>query len=1088
MRDFKQHDVTDCGAACLAYVFYRHGLAMSISLIRQKTGTNRGGTTALGLVDTAKNCGFDAKGVRCKFDDLRGVTLPGIAHVVIEGGRQHYVVVTSIGKKVVRVMDPAVGRIEKWPIDRFKGCWTNVFIVLAPSLSFAPTKKTDSAWSRLWVLMRPQKSVLIQAFVGVVLGTILSLSSAIYIQKIVDNVIVDGNRNLLRLLGIAMLGILAIRTLLTYFQSLLMLKSAQRIDAGLILGYYRHLMRLPQSFFDTMRVGEITSRVRDAVAVRDFLNGTILGLVLNPLILIFAFVAMFAYSWRLALFSLVLIPANVVIYLVSDWLNKRYQREIMERSADFDAQLVESLHAMSVVRSRGLEDQMSFRSETRLVRLLKRVWSAANTGFVVGASGSFITQAYSVGLLWIGASLVLDSQLTAGELMSCNALAGYLTGPIVAIIGMNASIRTATTATERLYEILDLEREKDEGVAELHLEPEFELAIENVNFHHAGRLATLKDLSLRFQSGTITALVGKSGCGKSTLLALLQRHYLPDSGTIFIGGVEIQYVKLSSLRTKIAYVPQRIDLLAGSVLENLAPDENQPDLPQIVKLCRRVGILEFIESLPRGFQTLITENGANMSGGQKQRLAIVRALYTDAPIVLMDEPSSALDTASEDMLMDMIREMRAKGKLLILAVHNRRLLELCDRVVEMEEGKVVHIRSQGAPSMRISTVVDSDESFDFEGVKRSGDKLGMVNEEATEETKALFLNLRDQSLGGPLFGQTDANVMGINEDGTGWFFDEGKCDIYTVTGKYPAVYGFDIGNLSKGWATANGPIVPKVREAYERGGVITVVWHSENPLTGEQYNVGSPVEQLLPGAPGHRALIAHLDLIADNLGNLKDKDSASIPIIFRCWHEANWDNCWWGRSRCTSEEYIRLFRFTVTYLRDVRLVRNFLYSYAPGDYAHKFEQYLERYPGDDFVDVLGLTSSGDGGPSYQRRLLLNLSDMVRYAESKGKVAALTSTGFNNGAAGAGLHFCLEADWLRTRLIFPIKAHPVARRIALIVFWRNAAYCPTDYYLPYAGSTHAESLEELSEDPFLIFGDRVEGLYCRQETKKSELVV
>ena len=368
MRDFKQHDVTDCGAACLSYVFYRHGLHLSISSIRQKTGTNKTGTTALGLVDTAQSCGFDSKGVRCKFDDIQGVVLPAIAHVLTDSGRPHYVAVCSIGKKTIRVMDPAVGRVEKWSIEKFKAQWTNVLVVLAPSLNFVPSQGTESSWSKLIALLRPQKAVIVQAFVSVVLGTILSLSGAIYVQKIIDNVIVDGNHNLLHLLGIGMFVILGIRILLGYFQSILMLKSAQKIDTGLILGYYRHLMRLPQSFFDTMRVGEITSRVRDSIAVRNFLNSTVLSLIINPLILIVAFIAMFIYSWKIALFSLALIPANLIIYFVSDWINKRYQREIMEREADFDSQLVESLHAMSVVRSCGMESEMEFRSETRLDR------------------------------------------------------------------------------------------------------------------------------------------------------------------------------------------------------------------------------------------------------------------------------------------------------------------------------------------------------------------------------------------------------------------------------------------------------------------------------------------------------------------------------------------------------------------------------------------------------------------------------------------------------------------------------------------------------------------------------------------------
>lgn len=1066
MPDFKQHDVTDCGAACLAYVFHRHGLALSLSAIRQQAGTNRGGTTALGLVDTAKNCGFEAKGIRCKFDDLRSVTLPGIAHVLTDGGRQHYVVVCSIGKKTMRVMDPAVGRVEKWPLERFRACWTNVFLILAPALDFVPSRRKEGAWSRLLTLLRPQKPVLVQAFVGAVLGTILSLAGAVYIQKIIDNVIVDGNRNLLRLLGLGMLAILGVRVLLGYFQSVLMLRSAQRIDAGLILGYYRHLVRLPQSFFDTMRVGEITSRVRDAVAVREFLNGTILNLVLNPLILVTALAAMFAYSWKLALFSLALLPANLVIYLVSDWLNRRYQREIMERSADFDSQLVESLHAMSVVRSCGLEEEMSFRSETRLVRLLKRVWAAANAGFLVGGAGSLVTQAYSIGLLWIGAGLVLDSQLTPGELMSCNALAGYITGPVVGLLGMNASIRTATTATERLYEILDLEREKDEGPADLPLDGPFELVMERVNFRYPGRVATLKDVSLRLANGTITALVGKSGCGKSTILALLQRLYLPENGRIFLGGVDLQYVRLAALRRRVAYVPQKIDLLAGSVLDNIAPNEAQPDMPRVVELCRKVGILEFIESLPRGFQTLINENGANLSGGQKQRLAIVRALYADAPVVLMDEPSSALDAESEDMLMAALKAMRARGKLVLLAVHNRRLLALCDRIVEMDDGRIAAIRTPEPDATGHVTLVFPTHS----PAVPAPAPLGLVDEAATAETRALFLRLRDRTAGGILVGQTDANIMGVGEDGRGWFLEEDRCDLQQVTGRGPAVYGFDIGDLQKGWMPSCGYLAPRIRAAHARGGMITVVWHPENLMTGQGHRDGCAVADLLPGAPAHRVLCHRLDLIADNLGNLTDAQGRSIPIVFRAWHQQNGEHFWWSRSRCTVDEYVRLFRFTVTYLRDVRLVRNFLHAYVPGAWEPDLPNLLERYPGDEWVDLVGLDWFGDDSAVRRAELLRLTAGLVNFAEERGKAMALTELGYDNGQGGRGLAFCPDPHWLRNGLFGPLLAHPVARRIAFACFWRNEAYNPAVYNLPPPGTAHAGCLAELADEPGLVFGD------------------
>ncbi len=584
-------------------------------------------------------------------------------------------------------MDPALGRVEKWPLDKFRGEWTGVLVLLAPGLEFQPGSRTKSAFSRVCELLIPQRGVLLQAFIGAVLATVLSLSTSIYVQKIVDNVIVDGNRNLLTLLGVSMLVVLVFRLVLGWFQSRLMLRTAQQIDSAIILGYYRHLLRLPQPFFDTMRVGEIISRVSDAVKIRNFLNGTFLSLLLQPLILVFALAAMFFYSWKLALLSLALLPLNLLVYFAADWLNKKYQRLMMERGADFDAQLVESLNAQPVIRAFRLEGHMGLRTESRLVRLLRPVWDAANSGLLVGSLASFITQAYMVGLLWIGASQVLQASLTAGELMSCYTLAGYLTGPITSPIGMNAAIRETLIATERLYEIIDLECEQDTGTVELAPETLGDIRLEGVTFKYPGRLPVLQNLTLTIPAAKITALVGESGCGKSTLLALLRRLYVPDAGKIFIGETDIQYASLASLRKRVAIVPQQTQLLSGTVLENLAPGEIQPDLPRLLRVCREVGILEFIETLPQGFQTPLTENGSNLSGGQRQRLAIARALYTEAPIVLLDEPSSSLDMRAEHSLMELLLRLGQQGRTIIFSAHTEWLFEAADQVVEIVNGQ-----------------------------------------------------------------------------------------------------------------------------------------------------------------------------------------------------------------------------------------------------------------------------------------------------------------------------------------------------------------------------------------------------------------
>jgi ABC-type bacteriocin/lantibiotic exporter with double-glycine peptidase domain len=524
-----------------------------------------------------------------------------------------------------------------------------------------------------------------------VVTTILGLGASVYVQKIVDHVIPDGNRALLNLLGVTMLVLLGLRLALGWCQSLLSLRTAQRIDATLILAYYRHLMRLPQPFFDAMRVGEITSRVGDAVKIRNFLNQSLLSLVLNPLILLFSLAAMFCWSAKLALLSLALLPANAGLYWYVNHLNREGQRRVMERSADFDAHLVESLGAQPVLKRFRLEEFATLRTETLLVRLLRAGWEVALGAVGSNTAATLVTQAYSIALLWLGAGLVLDATLTPGQLMSCYTLAGYLTGPLTALVGLNASIQETLIATDRLFELLDLEIEADAGSIEFTSRHIADLRVEGVTLRHPGRPPCLNNLSLTLPRGRITVLAGESGCGKSSLLALLQRLYLPEAGRILVGETDLRYFRLASLRRHLAVVPQQTQLLAGTVLENLAPGEPEPDLERLLRLSREAGALEFIEQLPQGFLTTLQENGGNLSGGQRQRLAWIRALYLDAPYLLLDEPTSALDREAEQVLLDTLVRLRAAGCTIVVAAHSAGVTEIADQVVTLAAGSVVGI-------------------------------------------------------------------------------------------------------------------------------------------------------------------------------------------------------------------------------------------------------------------------------------------------------------------------------------------------------------------------------------------------------------
>lgn len=702
MKGHRQRDRSDCAAACLACIADHYRLRLSPAFLRRELGTTAAGTSAAELLRVAGRLGFSARGVKGPIDALVSVPLPAIAHCLIDGRHLHYVVLAAWDARSARVMDPAVGRVQRWTRKQFAEAWSGILIILAPSTGFEPGNRTVAPWRRLAGLLRPHAGLLLQAFAGSVFLTVLGLASSFYVQVIVDSVIPSDNRQLLNLVAVAMLAVLAFRLAVGFGQSLISLHLAQRIDVALILTYYRHLLHLPSSFFDTMRVGEITSRVADAVKIRTFLNGTLLGLLLNPLIVLFSLGAFLLYSPEIAGLSCALLPVNLLIHWLSGRINRVWQRDLLEKSADFEAHLVESLQAQGTLRAFQLERWAAWRTETRLVRLLRTNWRATVATIATTSAVTAVTSLYAIAILWLGARLVLSARLTPGELMSCYTLSGYLTGPLAAIVGANAAIHETLAATDRLFEIIDLELEKDHGLvaAATVFSTGSEIRFEQVSFRHPGRASGLTDLSFSLPAGRITLLAAESGGGKSTLLGLLQRNHQPDSGRILLGNCDLRHFRLTGLRSALAVVPQEIRLLSGTVLENLAPGVAEPDPARLLELCRRLGALDFIEKLPRGFLTHLPENGRNLSGGQRQRLALVRAFYRDVPILLLDEPTSALDTAAEQRVIDLLEERRAAGRTIVIAAHDSRLAGIADRVITLSAGTVGAIREISHPVAR----------------------------------------------------------------------------------------------------------------------------------------------------------------------------------------------------------------------------------------------------------------------------------------------------------------------------------------------------------------------------------------------------
>lgn len=685
----KQHDMRDCGAACLASVAGHYGLQLPIAKIRQLCHTDKRGTNALGLIQGLEQMGFNAKGVKASLENLPQAPLPAIAHTIFKEQYQHYVVIYKIYKGKISVMNPAYGKIETYTTEEFAKIWTGVLILLEPNEYFEQRNEKTGLYQRFYQLIQPHKSILLQALVGAIFYTILGLSSSIYIQKITDYVLVDGNRRLLNLLSVIMIVLLLFQIFLGVMKSVLTLQTGQKIDKYLILGYYKHLLKLPQRFFDTMRVGEIISRVNDAVKIRTFINDVSIQIVVNVFIVLFSFALMFTYYWKLALIVALVIPFYLGIYVITNWINKKVERRMMEESAELESHLVESLNAVKTIKQFGAEIYANNKTDIHFSTLLKTIYKSVLNDLFSDNTSEFISRIFTIVLLWVGAGYVIDREITPGELLSFYALIGYFTSPVSQLIDMNKSIQNALIASDRLFEIMDLEQEEVTDKIELTAEQIGNINFENVTFSYGSRREVFKDFSCVIQKGKTTAIVGESGSGKTTLATLIQNLYPVNSGKITIGDYEVQYLSHYSLRTLIGVVPQQIDLFSGNVIENIAFGEDFPDMQRVIDLTKQLGILSFIEQLPNGFQTHLGENGSQLSGGQRQRIAIARALYKNPEILILDEATSSLDTDSEQVIQAALNELKRTGKTLIVIAHRLSTIAHSDTILVLKNGQLI---------------------------------------------------------------------------------------------------------------------------------------------------------------------------------------------------------------------------------------------------------------------------------------------------------------------------------------------------------------------------------------------------------------
>ena len=533
-----QHDANDCGPACLAMVSAFYGRRQSIAELREKAGTDRQGTNLAGLVRAATAIGFRPRAVRATpaaFGELR---LPAIAHWS-EGGRNHFVVIYRHGRRHVTVGDPAVGR-RKLPHQAFETHWTRTLLLLDPTPDLKALR--TSPMGTLWELVSFHRKLFLDALIAAVLMTVLALSSAFFIQVLVDFVIPSRSAATLNWLGIGMLLVLIIRAGLLALRSYLLAHFGQRIDAEIVLGYHHHVLGLPLGFFAARRTGEIVARLHDAVRIRAALGGTGLSVVVDSATLVITSSVMFWLDWKLALLSVSLMPVLVFTVAALTPGMKRAQESAMERSARFQAHTLEAIDAIETLRTTGAEARMRLRGETRFADVLGAAFRADVYSLWSSTAAALLAGASALSLLWVGGHAVLAGRLTPGQLMALYTLFGTIIGPVERLAGANQVIQDALVASERVGDVLALPPEQDSrhtsGGTDRRIEGRVEFS--GIRFRYGNRPALFDELSFEISRGECCRIYGASGSGKSTLARLLVRFYEPEAGHIRIDGIDIR--------------------------------------------------------------------------------------------------------------------------------------------------------------------------------------------------------------------------------------------------------------------------------------------------------------------------------------------------------------------------------------------------------------------------------------------------------------------------------------------------------------------------------------------------------------------
>lgn len=660
-------------------------LPIDAAQLRHQLGSDRPARLE-DLTRLARRAGARAKQTKIASHRLQDAPLPAIAEM--DDGR--FLILGSIrdGRAIVQEPGQPIAEVR---LEDLLEVLTGRFLLLTSRITGSESeRKFDVTWF-IPALIR------YRGMIGDVLAAsfvlqLFALATPLFFQVVIDKVLVHQGLTTLNVLIIGLCAVIVFETFLGGLRAFLFTHTTSRVDVELGAKLYRHLLNLPLAYFEARRVGDTVARVRELETIREFLTSSAATLVID-LLFTFVFLAvMYFYSQTLLLIVLIAIVFYVIISaFLTPPLRARID-ERFQRGAESQAFLVESVTAVQTLKASAIEPQMQSRWERLLAGYVRSSFDANVIGIWGGQAIQAVNKLSTAVILFVGATLVIEGNLTVGELVAFNMLAGRVAEPVLRLSQLWQQFQEARVGVHRLGDILNTPQEASATGSRTTMPA----LVGNVRFddvtfrYRPGGREILRGVSLDISPGEVIGIVGPSGSGKSTLAKLVQRLYVPESGRVLIDGVDLALIDPAWLRRQIGVVLQENILFNRSVRDNIAIADPGMSMEQVVGSAQMAGAHEFILELSEGYDTQLEERGGNLSGGQRQRLAIARALASNPKMLILDEATSALDAESESVIQRNLPRI-AEGRTVLIIAHRLSTLRHANRIVTMEDGQVTEI-------------------------------------------------------------------------------------------------------------------------------------------------------------------------------------------------------------------------------------------------------------------------------------------------------------------------------------------------------------------------------------------------------------